>query len=261
MPNPPSHPESLLAALALSHAAGRSAGAATGPATVAWDFPELPEAVADAVEGEWGVRILRDPSAVRPQSLPAFGILFAHARIEQIVRTLAAGTNLVLPGARVRVIGDGVLAETAARVLARGGSRVIRVTADPTATLRAALEGFETAPLGDLGDALPSDLAIVTGEGHPPLSGVPGVAVDASADATGIAAPDGSGTGDVAEGAPVRPGVRRAGDGWIVAAPPVFTGAASARERRVIDLVVALSVLTARGDDADGRLAELAVAS
>lgn len=248
-------PDSLTA-LPLSRAAAARVGADPGadPRTVAWDFPELPAEAKASAEDAWGVRVVQDPAASRPQRFPAFGTLFAHARVEQVLRALAAGTNLVLPGARVRVIGDGTLAETAAHALARGGSRVVRVTSDATSTLRARLAGHATARLDALGDPLGSDLAVVTGEGHPPIVPPQGVAIDASPDATGLRH-DGEGGRDT------RAGVRSHRSGWVVAAPAVFTGTATARERHVIDLLVALSLLAAHTEAPDAVLAELAVAS
>lgn len=228
--------------------------------TVRWAFPALPALVADAVAAEWGVRITAADDATAPQSLPGFAASFAHARSEQIIRALAQRTNLVLPGARVLVVGDGVLAETVAGALSRAGSRIVRASASPIVLLRSRLLGRETRDLRYRDGRLSADHVIATGEGHPPLdpASIDGVLIDASSDGSGVV----PSTGDMA-----RPHVRRTeGSGALVVdAPPVFPADladAGPIDLHIVDLLVALSLLTRSLTDAeaDAELARLVLA-
>ena len=242
--------------LASTAAAAHPADGSDGePVELAWDFPPLPTPIADAVAAAWGVRVVSDPAASDPRSHPAFGVLFAHARSEQVVSALASRTNLVLPAASALIVGDGLLAETIARTLVVGGTRVVRAIDDPIARLRAHLEGVRLAPATADAESLPStDLVIATGEGHAPLDAavLAGVSIDASVGATPALRRPTAGT-------EVRASVHRLGErSWIVDAPDVYETARGAiGPTRTADLLVALSVLRARTDEPDALLAEL----
>lgn len=219
-----------------------------------WNFPALPSAVAGTASAVWGVTITADPGAPAPQSLPAFAVLFAHARSEQVVRAIARRTNLVLPAATVLVVGDGPIAEALTTTLTRGGSRIVRAAGEPVARLRAGLAGLRTVPPSAPWPA--ADHVIATGEGHAPVdpSVLRGVLIDASPDGTGLIA---------AGGRQVRPFVHRtAARTWVVDAPAVFDAGptASPPSTRIADLLIALSILRVRTNDADARLARLVVA-
>jgi len=215
---------------------------------IGWRFPALPAVVVDAASTAWGVTVVADETAPDPRDGQAFSALLAHARFEQVVRALAKRTNLVLPAATALVVGAGPIAETIAASLSAGGTRMIRVVDSPVARLRAHLAGTRTSSASA---ALPAaDLLIATGEGHAPVDPAarPGVAIDASLDGTGLIP---------ASGDTVRPFVQRlAPHSWLVAPPEWFT-AADGTPGRIADLLVALSILRAHTDDADGALAEL----
>jgi hypothetical protein len=228
-------------------AAAASAHPSTEPHVIGWRFPALPADVADAASTFWSMTVVADDTAPDPRDGQAFSALLAHARSEQVVRALATRTNLVLPAATARVVGEGPIAETIAASLSAGGSRIIRVIGSPVARLRAHLAGTRTATASA---PLPADLVIATGEGHAPVdpAAQPGVAIDASLDGTGLLP---------ATGETVRPFVQRlAPRSWLVAPPGSFT-AADGEPGRIADLLVALSILRAHTGDADSALAEL----
>lgn len=216
-----------------------------------WRFPTLPDSSA-SFAASLGVSVLADRHAPAPQSRSSFGALFAHARAEQTLRALASRTNFVLPSATAFVVGDGEIAAAIAVALARGGARVMRAIDDPVVRLRAHLEGVRTTS----SRALPpvADLLIATGENQAPIDQAvrSGTAIDASVDGSGLLGSASTGT--------VRAGVRGAGPtSWIVDSPPVFA-AESTLSLRIADQLIALSILQASADDADARLAELALA-
>ncbi len=223
-----------------------------------WDFPALPPQIGTAVERTWRLRIENDPGASSPLALPGFAAAFAPARSTQLLRALAHRTNLVLPGARILVVGDGPLADALSTTLSRMGSRIVRAVNDPVTRLRAALAGAEThSSIADV--RIDVDEVIATGEGHPPLDprSAHGVLLDASPDGRALLTVPGS---------PVRPHVRRVDGGatHIVDAPAVFPpllDEATALDRHLVDLFVALSLLR-RADPtaADTELARLVLA-
>jgi hypothetical protein len=229
-------------------AAAASAHPSTEPQVIGWRFPALPAVVADAASAAWEVTVVAEDTGPDPRDGQAFSALLSHARSEQVVRALAKRTNLVLPAATALVVGDGPIAEMIATSLAAGGTRIVRVIDAPAARLRAHLAGIRTVSASDPLTA--ADLLIATGEGHVPVdpAAQPGVAIDASLDATGLIP---------AAGETVRPSVQRlAPRSWLVASPEPFT-AADGTPGRIADLLVALSILRAHTDDADDALAEL----
>lgn len=215
-----------------------------------------------AVSEAWGVTIEARSDAIDPQSFAAFAALFAHARSEQIIRALSHRTNLVLPGARVLIVGGGPIAETISTTLSRVGSRITRASDDPITLLRAKLLGCAVRSLYDQSADLRADHVIATGEEHPPLEAATahGILIDASPDGTGFLAAASTAVDTLA-----RPHVHRVAgsESLRVAAPAVFPtelGAATPLELHLIDLLVALSILTLHSDDASADLAELVLA-
>lgn len=227
---------------------------------IGWSFPALPADAVAAVEDTWNVSIHHDTEAASPFSYRSAAAVLGSARSEQIVRGLSSRTNLVLPGARTLVIGSGPLADVVTETLTRLGGRVIRASDDPTVRLRAHLAGLATVAVGDQEGWPIVDFTLVTGEGHVPLDPgiLPAVSLDASLAATGIAP---------ASGPLVRPQVHRTDSARRVVDPvPLLPGRieeASPLEWRIIDVIVALSLLVAGGADAattDARLAEAVLA-
>jgi hypothetical protein len=247
-----------LAALPLSLRAIRDVGA-TAPGEVTWSaVPTIPDAVAAAVDQAWGLTIRTDDER-GAVPLPSLAAVLAQARAEQIVRALAQRTNLVLPGSRTVVVGDGVLADAAERILSRGGARVLRAAADPATRVRRLLAGAESL------DPDPTrwpvvDHVVATGEGHDALDPalLRGVVIDASYSRTAVRPHAGE---------PVRAHVAEVAPGrWVVEAPaPVEqdVGRLSGLAWHMVDAVVAASVVVAGGEapvPADARFAQLVLA-
>lgn len=201
-------------------------------------LPPLTDAAADAVAHAHGIRLAQAPDAPDPWDVRSFAGLFAQARADQVLRALSSRTNLVLSGTTTRVVGDGPIADALAAALTRIGSRVIRASADPRTRLRAELAGLGTDP------AAHAHQTIATGEGHGPVDPgtVTGLLVDAAPrPGTGFAA---------GAGEPARPGVVRAGEreAWIVDVPPPFADDPDPSQRRMLDALVTLSLLSGAGD-------------
>ncbi|MGP3534554.1 hypothetical protein ACTU3I_07150 [Microbacterium sp. RD1] len=246
-----------LHALALSRRVLDDRSRPAQPEVVLWrDAPALPDAVAAAVREAWRLDI-RITAEGRPiGQLPSFAAVLAQARGEQIVRALSHRTNLVLPGARAAVVGDGAIAAALARMLRRGGARVLRAAADPGVRLQARLEGIEV--LASDPETWPAvDYVVVTGEGTAALdpATVSGVAIDASFDGSGLGAADGE---------PARQFVTQTGARtWVVATPPPIADprASTDLDRHLADVLVAASALVATDPaTADARFAELVLA-
>lgn len=256
MPNPietvPSGESAELAArLPLATAAGSPGRPG---AEVVWGGPLAPsDALVDAVAAAFGVALRTAADGPDPGAHPAFRALFASARAEQVVRQLSSRTNLALAGTTAVVVGDGPLAERLTRTLTRIGVRVLRATDDPLVRLDAELAGLGHVPVSASGST-GAHYILLTGEGTAPIAAatLEGVVVDASADGGAL---DIGATRDAS-----RPGVRIEGRARIVELdPPLPSGvhAGSGLQWRVLDALVALSILTARGE-AD-RLATLAL--
>jgi hypothetical protein len=237
-----------------------AAGAAVVPATVAWsDAPALPPAVAAAIAGTWGVRIVTDAAAPAALDHPSPAAVVAAARAEQVTRALSHRTNLVLPGSRAIVTGHGSLADALADVFRRAGARVIRATDDAAATLGARLRGVETRTLEPA--TWPEVDTVVIAGPHPALEAtrLSGVVIDATLGGVGLAP---------AAGSAARPGVTEAAEAtWVVEAPPPFApdpDAASALEWRIADAFTAVSLLAAESETGttaiDTRFAGLVIA-
>ncbi|MFT4306829.1 MAG: hypothetical protein QM604_08060, partial [Microbacterium sp.] len=141
-------------------------------------------------------------------SVPSFAAYLGHLRAEQILRALSARTNRTLAASRVRVVGDGPLAEALWTALGRLGAHVTAVSDDPRTALRARLRGLPT--LTGATGADEADHVIVTGEGHGPLdpATLRGTVIDASFDGTGLRPVD--------PARAARPGVHPAGAAWVV---------------------------------------------
>ncbi|MFT4050705.1 MAG: hypothetical protein QM677_00470 [Microbacterium sp.] len=241
------------AAFPLAHAIAADASATTIASAIAWgaDVPALPAAIQETARNTWGLEIVTDASASLPAH-PALAAAYAHARAEQVVRALSARTNLVLPGARVVVVGAGPVGSAIAAVLGHLGSRVTVATDDDTAAVRLQLSGARVVRPREVEAA---DLLIATGEGHAPLDAteLTGVLADAATTPGALVVPAGA----LPE---ARAHVRTLGDRtWIVDLPrPIGkegaesgegAEAATALEAHIADLVVAASLARARCAD------------
>jgi len=250
-------PDAGLGRLALARRAAALGG--TRDAVVLTSrVPALPPAVAAAVAEEWGLAIGRGASGFDAFAVPSFRLLAARPRAQQVLRAVSRRTNLVLPGSRAVVAGEGALATTLARTLSTLGAHAILAAAPRGARLRAHLDGLETADAEDV-PGIAADYVLLTGEGQPPAdpARLRGVVADASYDGSGLAA--------AAFREPARPGVRRlaGGPALVVDIPaplPADLPDADGLAWGLVDLVVATALLVRGDHDVDARLAELAVA-
>ncbi len=83
---------------------------------------------------------------------------------QSVVDGLMRGTNILIGGKKITVIGYGYCGQGVARRLQGLGGRVMVADIDPLAQLEAHLEGFET---GDLVDLIPKSDIIITVTGRP----------------------------------------------------------------------------------------------
>jgi hypothetical protein len=226
---------------------------------IAWSGPLVVTGdVADAVASTFGVTLRSAPDAPDPRAHPAFSALYASARTEQVILQLSSRTNLALAGTSAVVAGDGPLAARLTASLTRIGVRVLRASDDPLVALDAHLAGLAAIPLaaiplGGAGDT-GAHYVLLTGENTPAITAgtLSAVVLDASADGSALAI--GAATHSS------RPGVRVDGDARIVPIDPplptdIRTG--SGLQWRLLDALVALSILTARCEP--DRLALLAL--
>lgn len=83
---------------------------------------------------------------------------------QSVVDGLMRGTNILIGGKKITVIGYGYCGQGVARRLQGLGARVMVADIDPLARLEAHLEGFET---GELVDLIPTSDIIITVTGRP----------------------------------------------------------------------------------------------
>jgi hypothetical protein len=226
------------------------AAAPTEPLDKSWPAPfGLAPDIADAVADATGVRLQTDAAAPDPRENAAFAAVFASARTEQVILELSARTNLVLAGTSATVIGDGALGDRLVRSLVRIGARTTRATDDPLVALRSRLDALEVVGLDDLE---PAHYIFLTGEGVPPVDAarLSGVVVDASPDVRALT------VGETR--ALTRPDVHGEAGARIVRIDPPLPadlGTARGLQWRILDALLALSVLASRGEpDALARL-------
>ena len=212
-----------------------------GPTVLAYGgpLPALPPTLRADLRAAWDLDVVHDPAAPDPLASPAFGILYAHVRAEQVVLALSARTNLTLAGGTVRIVGDGPLAAALTTVLRRLGAAVVRATDDPMNALSARLDGVRVEAVRAAG---PAPLTILTGVGHDGVvaTEVTGLVADASprpVDATALASP--------------RPHVRTTTNGSLVEMPsplPSDGQRPTGAQLRLADALVASLVAASRAD-------------
>lgn len=214
-------------------------------------LPPLPPAVRSALRTDWQLDVAHDADAPDPLASRAFGLLYAHARAEQVVLALSARTNLTLAGSTVRVVGDGPLALTLTTLLRRLGAAVVRASDDPVERLAARLDGVRVDPVSAAASAEGhTAFTVLTGTGHAGLAitDIGGIVADASPrqrDATAWPSP--------------RPHVRTTPKGSLVEMPsplPTEAEPPTAAQRHLADALVAALVVEGGPDDPAGAFAE-----
>ena len=215
-------------------------------------LPPLPLAMRAALRDEWDLDIVHETDGIDPLTSPAFGILYARVRSEQVLRAVSARTNLTLAGTTVAVVGDGRVSEALTTSLRVLGASVVRVTDSAVVALAARLDGLRAIGLNEAADReVPVHLTLLTGEGHGilPISTLAGIVADAS--------PGSTLTAGLSTSPSPRPFVRRAGEAFVVEMPsplPEPDAVPCAPQRRLLDALISLLVLTAQGAD-DARFA------
>jgi hypothetical protein len=274
-PTPPDALVDVAARLPIASRLARDA-APTVPSDAIWAFAPLAPSIADAVATAFGVRLGHDDTTPDPIAHPAFAALYASARTEQVIREVSARTNLVLAGTTAVVAGDGPLAASLTAALTRIGVRVQRETDDPVTRLATRLAGLSLATpgadihylflTGERATARARNRGSSTTRREEPLADGGSAGISDAVHAAGLVV-DVSATGRALHTndgvAATRASVRVQGGTRILTIDgplPHDLAATSALPWRILDGLVALSILTTRGEsNADDVLAAAAL--